>query len=82
MNHIAELNDLIREAFSAQHAFDNWDEGKTWPDNTNPWSSEPRECTLDTIVRELDEANLKVVEFCLKHGAVLVEALRGSRGGS
>lgn len=73
MNHQAELNDLIREAFSAQTAFDNWDEGKTWPDRTNPWSSEPRLCSLDEVVHELDSANLRLVRFVLDHPQLVAE---------
>lgn len=64
-NHIAELNDLIREAYEAQEGFDNWDEGKTYYPNS--FLRDARHCSLEQVVHELDFANLKLVRFVLAH---------------
>jgi hypothetical protein len=72
MSFVPELNDAIREAFGAQEAFDNWDNGKTFYDKV---FGGPRFCALQDVVDELDTANLKLVQFVLEHGAVLLADL-------
>lgn len=73
---IPKLNELVKAAAAAQEAFDNWDEGKTWPDISKPWHATPRFCTLATVVRELDEANLKLVDYVLQCGSRLHDKLK------
>lgn len=66
-NPLADFNDLVREAYSAQEAFDNWDEGKTW-DAGSKFTKQPRMCALDDLCTEWDAANIKLINFVLEHG--------------
>jgi hypothetical protein len=63
VNHLADFNDLVREAGVAQEAFDQWDQGKT-SDGWNP----AREVDLATVVQEWDEANLTLLLYVREHG--------------
>ena len=71
----ADLLDLVREAFDAQQAFDNWDNGKT----SDGWNV-GREVDLATVIQEMDEANLTLVMYIAENHEQIIEAIT-SRGG-
>ena len=74
VNYVADLNDLIREAFSAQVAFDEWDEGYTYDDICG----EPvkRHVALDIVVQELDEANLTLVMYVAENHEAIINQMQ------
>lgn len=63
---IPTLNDFVREAYNAQEAFDNWDQGRTWNHTSPGLYPEGRYCTLQEVVDELDAANRALVDFVLE----------------
>lgn len=67
-NPLPEFNDLVRDAFEAQEAFDNWDRGTTW---TGPIVGK-RVCTLDQVTKEWDDANRKLIEFVNTYGTKML----------
>lgn len=74
INCLADFNDLVREAFTCQEGFDNWDEGKTHYPSTFDHKN-IRLCDLETVEREWDEANLALVSYVMKHGPELCVAM-------
>lgn len=69
INYVADLNDLIHEAYAAQEAFDKWDDGFTYGE----WGR--REVQLDVVVQELDEANLTLVMYIAENHAAIIEQI-------
>lgn len=73
----ADILDLIREAHTAQRAFDDWDEGYTFERSfTSPSGWHKRHVDLDTVVRELDEAVLKLIEYVEKNGQSIKDDIK------
>jgi hypothetical protein len=75
-NPLPDFNMLVRDAFDAQDAFDQWDDGKTIGDFFVAGQRTMREVDLDTVTREWDEANRKLIEYVLEHGEKLLEMKR------
>jgi hypothetical protein len=74
-NYEADLLDLVREAYDAQEAFDQWDNGQTVGGFVVGGRRTAREVALDVVIQEMDEANLTLVMYIAENHEKIIEAI-------